>query len=49
VIAASMLRERRLVTARLRHAGIHVLEASHSEVGTALVRQYLDFKRRNLL
>jgi uncharacterized protein (DUF58 family) len=49
VIAASMLRERRLVTARLRHAGIHVLEASHREIGAALVRQYLDFKRRNLL
>lgn len=49
VIAASMLRERRLVQARLRHAGIHVLEARHDQVGPALVRQYLDFKRRNLL
>ncbi len=49
VIAASMLRERRIVVSRLRHAGIHVLEAPHREVGAALVRQYLDFKRRNLL
>lgn len=49
VIAASMLRERRIVMSRLRHAGIHVLEAPHREVGAALVRQYLDFKRRNLL
>jgi len=49
VIAASMLRERRIVQARLRHAGIHVLEARHDQVGPALVRQYLDFKRRNLL
>ncbi|WP_342251463.1 DUF58 domain-containing protein [Sphingomonas sp. OTU376] len=49
VIAASMLRERRIVAARLRHAGIHVLEAKHDQVGAALVRQYLDFKRRNLL
>ncbi len=49
VIAASMLRERRIVAARLRHAGIHVLEAKHDQVGPALVRQYLDFKRRNLL
>jgi len=49
VIAASMLRERRIVAARLRHAGIHVLEARHDQVGPALVRQYLDFKRRNLL
>lgn len=49
VIAASMLRERRIVAARLRHAGIHVLEARHDQVGPALVRQYFDFKRRNLL
>lgn len=49
VIAASMLRERRIVQARLRHAGVHVLEARHDQVGPALVRQYLDFKRRNLL
>lgn len=49
VIAASMLRERRLVISRLRHVGIHVLEARHDAVGPALVRQYLDFKRRNLL
>lgn len=49
VIAASMLRERRIVQARLRHAGIHVLEARHDQIGPALVRQYLDFKRRNLL
>ena len=49
VIAAAMLRERRLVISRLKHVGIHVLEARHDAVGTALVRQYLDFKRRNLL
>ncbi|NYT39690.1 DUF58 domain-containing protein [Sphingomonas sp. R-74633] len=49
VIAASMLRERRIVAARLRHAGIHVLEAPHRDVGAALVRQYFDFKRRNVL
>ena len=49
VIAASMLRERRIVMSRLRHAGIHVLEAPHRDVGPALVRQYFDFKRRNLL
>lgn len=49
VIAAAMLRERRLVVSRLRHLGIHVLEARHDAVGPALVRQYLDFKRRNLL
>lgn len=49
VTAAALLRERRLVISRLRHIGIHVVEARHSEVGHALVRQYLEFKRRNLL
>lgn len=49
VIAASMLRERRIVVSRLRHLGIHVLEARYDRVGPALVRQYLDFKRRNIL
>jgi uncharacterized protein (DUF58 family) len=49
VTAAAMLRERRIVVSRLRHLGIHVLEAAYDGVGPALVRQYLDFKRRNLL
>lgn len=49
VTAAAMLRERRIVVSRLRHLGIHVLEARHDRVGPALVRQYLEFKRRNLL
>lgn len=49
VTAAAMLRERRIVVSRLRRLGIHVLEAPHDGVGPALVRQYLDFKRRNLL
>lgn len=49
VTAAALLRERRIVVSRLRHLGIHVLEARHDAVGPALVRQYLDFKRRNLL
>lgn len=49
VTAAAMLRERRIVVTRLRRIGIHVLEAAHDAVGPALVRHYLDFKRRNLL
>lgn len=49
VTAAALLRERRLVISRLRHMGIHVIEARHDAVGPALVRQYLDFKRKNLL
>ena len=38
---------------RVAHAlddlGIHVIEARHDRIGPALVRAYLDFKRRNLL
>lgn len=49
VTAAALLRERRLVISRLRHIGVHVIEAPYRDVGPALVRQYLDFKRRNLL
>jgi uncharacterized protein (DUF58 family) len=49
VTAAGIQRERRIVMSRLRHLGIHVLEARHDRVGPALVRQYLEFKRRNLL
>ncbi|MCW3848203.1 DUF58 domain-containing protein [Sphingomonas sp. LB-2] len=49
VTAAALLRERRLVISRMRHLGIHVIEARHDAVGPALIRQYLDFKRRNLL
>lgn len=49
VTAAALLRERRIVISRLRHLGIHVIEARHDAVGPALVRQYLEFKRRNLL
>lgn len=49
VTAAALLRERRLVAARLRAMGLHVLEAPHDQVGPALVRTYLEFKRKNLL
>jgi uncharacterized protein (DUF58 family) len=49
VTAASLLRERRLVITRLRHLGAHVLEAASAEAGPALVRAYLDFKRRALI
>jgi uncharacterized protein (DUF58 family) len=49
VAAAGLLQERRLVLARLRHLGVHVLEANAAEAGPALVSTYLGFKRRNLL
>ena len=49
VTAAALLRERRIVAAKLRGLGIEVLETPHDRVGPALVAAYLDFKRRNLL
>jgi len=49
VTAAALLRERRLVITRLRHLGVHVLEASSAEAGPALVNAYLNFKRRALI
>ena len=49
VTAAGLLRERRLVLTRLRHLGVHVIEASAAEAGPALVAAYLDFKRRSML
>jgi uncharacterized protein (DUF58 family) len=49
VMAASLLRERRLVLTKLRHQGVHVIEAAADQAGPALVSAYLDLKRRNLL
>ena len=49
VAAAGLLQERRLVLTRLRHLGVHVLEATAVEAGPALVSAYLGFKRRNML
>jgi len=49
VTAAALLRERRLVITRLRHLGVHVLEAASAEAGPALVNAYLGFKRRALI
>ena len=49
VTAAGLLRERRLVLTRLRHLGVHVVEADADAAGPALVSAYLDLKRRSLL
>jgi uncharacterized protein (DUF58 family) len=49
VMAAGLLRERRLVLTRLRHMGVHVIEAPAAEAGPALVNAYLDLKRRDAL
>jgi len=49
VTAAALLRERRLVMTRLRHLGVHVIEAPAAEAGPSLVAAYLDFKRRDMI
>jgi uncharacterized protein (DUF58 family) len=49
VTAAGLLRDRLLVLTRLRHLGVHVVEAAHDKVGERLVEAYVDLKRRNLL
>jgi len=49
VTAASLLRERRIVIARLQRMGVHVVEAKHDRLGPEIVNAYLDMKRRDLL
>lgn len=49
VIAAAMLRERRIVVARLQRLGVHIVEAHHDRLGPELVNAYLTLKKRNLL
>ena len=49
VIAAGLLRERRIVLGRLRAMGVEVLEAPWRALGPALAQRYLGTKRRQLL
>jgi uncharacterized protein (DUF58 family) len=49
VTAASLLRERRVVIARLERMGAHIIVAPYDRLGAALVNAYLDIKRRDLL
>lgn len=49
VTAAALLRDRWVVLTRLKHLGVHVVEAEHDRVGDRLVAAYVDLKRRNLL
>lgn len=49
VIAAAMLRERRIVVARLQRLGVHIVEAAYDRLGPELINAYLGLKRRNLL
>ena len=49
VVADALLRERALVTSRLRRLGAEVLEARADQVGSALIDRYLALKRANRL
>lgn len=49
VIAADLLRERRIVFERLRRLGVEVVEARYDALGPAVVRRYLDMKARGPL
>lgn len=45
VTADSLLRQRALVTSRLRQLGVDVIEAPHGQIGTRLIDAYLQIKR----
>ncbi len=49
VVAADLRTERRSVLARLRRAGVHVLDTQPGAVSLELVNRYLDIKRRELV
>lgn len=49
VIAAAMLADRRRVLERLRRLGVRVVEAPYPRIGAALLDDYLDVKRRDLV
>lgn len=49
VVAASLLRERDLVLARLRRLGAHIVETPADRIGPEVLNVYLDLKRRDLL
>jgi uncharacterized protein (DUF58 family) len=46
VIAHQLLRERRLVLARLRRLGIYIVDAPPENLGPELVRAYDELRRR---
>ncbi len=49
VVAATLLKERDTVVARLRRMGVHIVETRAANVGPAVINAYLDLKRRDLL
>jgi len=49
VIADRMLRERRLVIARLRRMGVHIVDVDVDKMSLSLLNSYLDLKRREVI
>ncbi len=49
VTADSLLRQRALVTRRLKALGVDVVEAPHAQIGTRLIDAYLAIKRRGAI
>jgi uncharacterized protein (DUF58 family) len=49
VTADSLLRQRALVTGRLRQLGVDVIEAPHGRIGTRLIDSYLEIKRKGAI
>ena len=49
VTADSLLRQRALVTRRLKQLGVDVVEAPHGQIGTRLIDAYLAIKRKGAI
>jgi uncharacterized protein (DUF58 family) len=49
VVAADLLRDRRLVLRRLERRGLFVLDAAPAEVGEPLLARYLRIRRREMV
>lgn len=49
VTAEALLRQRALVTSRLRSLGVDVIEAHHDSIGARLIDAYLSIKRRGAI
>ena len=48
-VAAALLRERELVSERLRRLGVQIIEARADRIGPALLARYFELKRRDVL
>jgi uncharacterized protein (DUF58 family) len=49
ITAGDLLKARQIALSRLELLGVQVIEAPHDQVGTELLRQYLELKRRDVL